>query len=524
MATNDLRQALAAGQFVHTAELVLGRDYTLPEAEQFVKDAASVANGIKVISVTDLPGGNPAIPPEAFASFMLEHKLTPLIHYTSKDGNRTFLEGRLYTLARLGVENVLALSGDAPTSGYLGKPKPVYDFDSVLLVRLAAEIRKGMFYQAGKRTLQTPPFDFLIGSVVNPFKVFEPALMTQLYKLELKIRCGANFIITQVGYNLRKLYELKQYMNLEGLGHVPVLANVYVPTATIAKLMQAAEIPGCVVPERLVQRLENEKKPQRLERAALMVAAAKDLGFAGAHIGGFGLSHSDILAIIEKAAAIGGQWRERLDELIFETEGADYYLFPSGKDGLSDDTQAYNTPAGRPKGALSSRVFLSIHAVIVSRKSPVSKYYRWKLNQLRQQHGAEGDVWRRGLSYHSLDFADIVKHYTLGCVNCGDCLQDYMSYSGCSMGKCAKETRNGPCGGSRINGACEVKPDMQCVWNTSYLSLREAGQDPRKFSHTLLPPRDWTLNQTNSLANYLAEVDSNQLRRKVELKKMEKPG
>jgi hypothetical protein len=105
---------------------------------------------------------------------------------------------------------------------------------------------------------------------------------------------------------------------------------------------------------------------------------------------------------------------------------------------------------------------------------------------------------------------------------CGNCLLQETAFI-CSM-ECPKGLRNGPCGGSRIDGACEVKPDMPCVWNTSYLSLREAGQDPRKFSHTLLPPRDWTLNQTNSLANYLAEVDSNQLRRKVELKKMEKPG
>ena len=54
-------------------------------------------------------------------------------------------------------------------------------------------------------------------------------------------------------------------------------------------MMQAGEVAGCVIPNELIKRLEKEKKPQRLERAALMVAAVKDLGFAGAHIGGFNL-------------------------------------------------------------------------------------------------------------------------------------------------------------------------------------------------------------------------------------------
>ena len=90
----------------------------------------------------------------------------------------------------------------------------------------------------------------------------------------------------------------------------------------------------------------------------------------------------------------------------------------------------------------------------------------------------------------------------------------------CSMGKCIKETRNGPCGGSRVDGTCEVNVDMQCVWNSSYNDLSAAGEDPRKLSSTLIPPRNWDLDRTNSLANYFAEVDSSPLRETIELKKL----
>jgi methylenetetrahydrofolate reductase (NADPH) len=275
---NQLRQALENEQFFCTAELVLGRDHNVAEAETFLKDAAAEPSGIKVISVTDLPGGNPALPPESFVAAIKEKGLTPIAHLTGKDGNRSSLESRLHALARMGVENILALTGDAQKEGFAGKAKPVYDLDSVLIIWLLQAMRKGIEYNLGPRTVHSTPFDFFAGAVVNPYKVHEADQMMQFYKLQLKIGAGAQFVITQLGYNLRKLYELKQYMDREGLGNIPVLANVYVPTAKIAQMMQAGEVAGCVIPIELIQRLEKEKKPERLERAALMVAAVKGSG------------------------------------------------------------------------------------------------------------------------------------------------------------------------------------------------------------------------------------------------------
>jgi methylenetetrahydrofolate reductase (NADPH) len=312
-APNFLRSALENGEFVYTAELVLGRDHNPAEAEGFVKQASQQADGIKVISLTDLPGGNPALPPEALVSYVRQHNLTPIAHLSGKDGNRSFLEARMHALAYLGVENVLALTGDAQKQGFAGQSKPVYDLDSVLILWLLRALGSGLEYELGPRSARTTPFNFFAGAVVNPFKVREPDLFMQLYKLRLKVAAGAQYIITQLGYNLRKLYELRQYMVREGIGHIPVLANVYVPTARVARMMQAGELAGCVITDELIRRLDREKKPERLERAALLVAAAKDLGFAGAHIGGFGLTHKDFMSIIERAAAIGKDWRGRMD-------------------------------------------------------------------------------------------------------------------------------------------------------------------------------------------------------------------
>ena len=56
----------------------------------------------------------------------------------------------------------------------------------------------------------------------------------------------------------------------------------------------------------------------------------------------------------------------------------------------------------------------------------------------------------------------VVKGFLFDCKMCGQCALSSTGMS-CSM-NCPKNIRNGPCGGVRANGHCEVKPEMRCVW------------------------------------------------------------
>ena len=67
-----------------------------------------------------------------------------------------------------------------------------------------------------------------------------------------------------------------------------------------------------------------------------------------------------------------------------------------------------------------------------------------------------------------------VKGFLFDCRMCGDCVLSKTGMS-CPM-NCPKALRNGPCGGVRANGNCEVYPDMRCVWALAYegsLRMRE---------------------------------------------------
>ncbi len=510
---NFLRTALHNRTFFHSVELVLGRDHTVPEAESFVRDAALEPNGIRIISLTDLPGGHPALPPEAFIPFVNEHGLTPVAHLTGKDGNRSFVEGRLHALARLQAENILALTGDAQKEAFQGKGKPVYDLDSVLILRLIEEMCAGIQYEVGIRRARSAPFDFLAGAVVNPFKCGESDQMMQYYKLELKIAAGARFIITQIGFNLRKLNELKQYLDREGLGHFPVVADIYVPTASIARLMAEGEIAGCVVSDDLLRRLNLEKKPERMERAALMIAAVRDLGFAGAHLGGFGLTHRDFLAMIERSLEIGSDWKHRMEDLIFDCPG-EFYLFPRGADGLSDGNAEYQCGQTRARKHAKFRFADLVHRYGIKPDSVGARFLSSRLHPCGDE--SEYAAWRRRFWCRFLGVSTLFRKAILGCVDCGDCIQEHLAFAGCTMRWCYKGLRNGPCGGSRQDGTCEAEPRRRCIWNDVYLNSAASNQDPRRFGRTLIPPRDWGLDHTNALANRLAGLDN--LNRRIELK------
>jgi methylenetetrahydrofolate reductase (NADPH) len=274
-------------------------------------------------------------------------------------------------------------------------------------------------------------------------------------------------------------------------------------------MMQAGTIPGCVMPDALLERIQKEKKPQRLERAALMAAAVKELGFAGAHIGGFGLTYRDMAHIVERAEEIGPAWRARLDELIAPYPG-EFYLLPQGADGLSDGDGAYQVgDAPRPLPWVQ-RMCLIANRLLIADESPGARFLKARLGV--DGTPPEGDAWRHGFWYTLLHEARRFKTRHLGCVGCGDCIQDHLMYAGCTMGRCYKELRNGPCGGSRVDGTCEMNPEQPCVWTLAYQHTLGAVQDPKKFARTLIPPRDWSLNRTESLANRLASLDNYHLR------------
>lgn len=103
-----------------------------------------------------------------------------------------------------------------------------------------------------------------------------------------------------------------------------------------------------------------------------------------------------------------------------------------------------------------------------------------------------------------LPVEDLGKKVVFDCRTCGQCILHSTGMT-CPM-TCPKNLRNGPCGGVRANGHCEVKPDMRCVWVEAY----ERSQRMNTYGHEMLmlqPPVNRQLQGTSAWINMLTGVD-----------------
>ena len=87
-----------------------------------------------------------------------------------------------------------------------------------------------------------------------------------------------------------------------------------------------------------------------------------------------------------------------------------------------------------------------------------------------------------------------VKGLLFDCRMCGQCVLSSTGMS-CPM-NCPKQLRNGPCGGVRPGGFCEVKPSMRCVWTLAWEGATRMEDGAR--IHEVLPPVDHGLKGSSS--------------------------
>ena len=87
------------------------------------------------------------------------------------------------------------------------------------------------------------------------------------------------------------------------------------------------------------------------------------------------------------------------------------------------------------------------------------------------------------------------KGFMFDCRMCGQCVLSSTGMS-CPM-NCPKNLRNGPCGGVRPGGFCEVKPEMRCVWVEGWEGARRMRQGLERIA-VVQPPVDRTLEGSSS--------------------------
>ena len=252
------------------------------------------------LSITDNAGGHAMLSPEVLAVELVAKGTDAIVHVACRDRNRNELLSLGWRLAGAGVRNVLALSGDYPTEGYLGVARPVFDVDSVALVALYRALAEGRIADgvvgrliprdcdadiaplaAPRGMAPSAAVDLHLGVAVNPFKVVERDQIPQYLKLERKVRAGAEYAVTQVGFDMRKLGELVRYAEDRELP-VRLVANFFLLTRGAARVFASGEVPGIQLPPALLEAAERQGASPDKGKSFFADLAARQVAIAGA--------------------------------------------------------------------------------------------------------------------------------------------------------------------------------------------------------------------------------------------------
>lgn len=437
---NRFQENLNRGNFVMLIEVnAPTREFELKVGHERLRELE-----FEVLKIKDIPTGIAFIDNNNSADTWHVADFAAGLVERQRDQNLIYLSGRNRTLpemiesARLceinGFLNIVPVSGDHVIGENCKATAKRTFTESVNLLH---------HLQSSKSTVLLP------GAVVNPFQYIPDNLYGQLFKMVKKLNFGANFLVTHLGWDMLKLQELRWYLNCRNL-YYPTIARLMLLTPESSEKIIQGKIPGVHISRGFRQLLESELRysynqfeAAQWRRLQLQAAGCRLMGYSGIQVAGLDSPAKINTTAIKISRALNeftdfAIWKKEYFEYLAKTEMAPvpycFYLFEdiAGNKLLPPThvTTLAELPACHRGEKFNYRLkkFLFPHA--------------------NKQHARE----------HFIS-----KKIFVGCRECSSCRLPLTQYI-CPE-TCPKGLANGPCGGARPDGKCEVG-DFECIHNT----------------------------------------------------------
>ncbi len=172
--------------------------------------------------------------------------IEPIIHFTSRDRNLMAIQSDLLGAHALGIRNVIALTGDPPSTGDYGRATGVWDVDSIGFIRILKMLNSGTDWAGnsiGKGT------DFFVACAANPTA---DDIGLEVDRVRRKIEAGADLLMTQQIYSADLL---RSFLERLGPIDVPVLVGIMPLQSHRHTEFIHNELAGVFVPEDVRERM-----------------------------------------------------------------------------------------------------------------------------------------------------------------------------------------------------------------------------------------------------------------------------
>ena len=248
--------------------------------EKFIEAAKTIdKKNIEAITLADNSLASTRICNLTAAVLLKEHITTPtLLHLACRDHNLIGLQSRLMGLDLLGINNILAVTGDPSNLGDFPGATSVFDVTSFKLIPFIKQLNEGLGYNGASLKKTT---NFTVAAAYNP-NVRDISKTKRL--VEKKIKSGADYFITQPVFEEEKIVKLAELAS--NYPETPFFVGIMPITSYNNAIFLHNEVPGIKLSEEFLSRLEKVKDDKELCQKIALDESKKLIDTALKHFNG----------------------------------------------------------------------------------------------------------------------------------------------------------------------------------------------------------------------------------------------
>jgi homocysteine S-methyltransferase len=235
---------IAAGEFAVSVELTAPTGLELDKLRGAV--GGLIAGGVDIVNIADGPRASARMANVAVcARLAAETAVEPILHVCARDRSFLGLVAHLLGAHALGLRDLVIITGDPPKMGDYPFSTPVYDVDSIGLLKIAAGLNAGVD-PAGK---QCEPTSFVLATGAEPGAADRER---ELRRLEEKKAAGAELVMTQPVYDPRTL---ERFLDDAAPLGLPVMVGILPLASHRNAEFLHNEVPGMSIPAEYRERM-----------------------------------------------------------------------------------------------------------------------------------------------------------------------------------------------------------------------------------------------------------------------------
>lgn len=294
-AYSNFQRRLQAGQIVVTGEIAPPKGANRAQLERV---AAAMRGSVDAINLTDNQRGIGRMSSLGAGVILSQAGDETIMQMTCQHRNRIALQADALSAAACGIRNILCMTGDHPKIGDHVDAKNVLDLNSFQLIKTMRTLRDEQQFQSGVALNGAP--QFFIGGVSNPN-------IERVTRLERKIQFGAEFIQTQILFDIPRFQEWMRDVRSAGLHQQAyIIAGTMILRSAQSARFLRDHLPGSRVPDWVIDRLEQAADPEQ-EGVRIAAELTRELlaveGVRGIHLMSVGWSKA-IPWVVEAAGLL----------------------------------------------------------------------------------------------------------------------------------------------------------------------------------------------------------------------------